>query len=326
MRDAAKSMFVGCVALALLAGCETEEPQPPDPNTPLVPVTCDERAPLTLVRTAADSTQSKPHWLQLCNVCPASFDVTIDPVALHRSWSDGGTCVVAMPSDPWPEADVFEASALIDDGTRTATFDFEHAGSGERGDEADDLGSATYRLPLTAGALRTPALLAADLDTDLLVQFERTADHGFQVNFGRTSSGSTQDLCTPTTTLAAHARSDAGQIGAALAEGDELPLPLLAPLKGGALQATLSSTGSALRSMALLVDVDADLLEGDAETLCADYEAQVGEPLCGPCGDPALEPDGNTCITFVWEWSTATRVPDPLVQVDVPSEDCADPS
>ncbi len=94
----------------------------------------------------------------------------------------------------------------------------------------------------------------------------------------------------------------------------------------GAFQATLSSSGSAISASAMLLDIDARLLEGDADTICADYEALAGSPLCGPCGDPASEPDGNTCLTFVWEWSTAIRVPDPLVHVDAPTPDCADPS
>lgn len=324
MGDAAKLLLVAAAAIALL-GCETEERQPPDPDTPLLPVVCDEDAPLTLLRTTPDSALGRPPWLQLCNVCPASFELSVADLELYASWAEGGTCVVAMPIEPWPPGDSYAATALIDDGSRVATYDFEHPGTGERGEDLEDLGSGTYRLELEEGSLRLPGLDAGDVG--VLVRFEETADHGFAVHFGRTQGAtSQQDLCVPTTTLMTPARLDRRQLAAPLIEGDALPLPFAAPLAGGALQATLSSTGSALQTMGLLIELDTRLLEGDTEAVCADYEELAGDILCGPCGDPAGEPEADSCIPLVWEWSTSIRVPDPLVLVDVPGPDCTDPS
>lgn len=324
MGDAAKLLYAATAAIALL-GCETAEPQPPDPNTPLEPVVCDERAPLSLLRTSPDSALGRPPWLELCNVCPAAFELTVADVDLYTTWAEGGSCVVALPRDPWPPGDLYSATAVIEYGDRVATFEFEHPGTGERGEDPDDLGSATYRLELEDGTLRLPSLDAGDVG--VLVRFEETADHGFAVHFGRTEGASNQqDECAPTTTLSTAARLDRRQLAAPLVEGDALALPFATPLKGGALQATLSSTGSALQTMALLVELDGRLQADGAEAFCADYEALAQRPLCGPCGDPAGEPDADTCITFVWEWSTSIRVPDPLVLVDVPGPDCADPS
>jgi hypothetical protein len=326
MDNAAKTLLVAAAAIALL-GCETEDPQPPDPNTPLEPVLCDEDAPLSLIRTAPDSQLGSPPWLQICNVCPAAFDIAVADVELRTAWSDAGTCAIGMPTEPWPAVDSYSVSVRVDNGSRSAIFDFDHPGTGGRGDDLADLGSGTYKLPLAAANLRVPDVGFEPEGGDLLIHFEPTADHGYAVHLGRAEGSSNQqDLCVPTGTLSTTARLDRRQIAAPLEAGDLLPIPLSAPVLSGALQATLSSTGSALTATALMLQIDASLLEGDAESICADYEATAGTPLCGPCGDPAGEPDGNTCLSFVWEWGTAIRVPNALVHVDAPAPDCADPS
>ncbi len=326
MPDAAKTMLSALAAVGLL-GCSAEEPQPPDPNTPIAPVVCDDSAPLTLLRTAPDSLLGRPPWLEVCNVCPASFDLTVDDVDLQTAWADDGACVVAMPTLPWPAEDTHQARAVIATATRSATFDFDFVGTGPRGADPADAGSGTFRLPLGADNLRLPAAGLELPGGNLLVRFEPTADHGLAVHFGRTEADSNQqDLCVPTTTLAASARQDLRQIAVPLSEGDVVPLPFAAPARAGALQATLSSTGSALSAMALLLEVDARLLDGDADAICADWAALADGPLCGPCGDPAGDPDATSCIAFVWEWSTAIRVPNALVPVDAPGPDCVDPS
>jgi hypothetical protein len=322
MAHAAKTLFAVAVALF---GCNAEEPQPPDPDTPLPPVVCDDTAPLTLLRTAPDSALGRPPWLELCNVCPATFDLQVDDVELLTARADGGACALAMPTLPWPARDTYAVASTITTATRSATFDFDAVGTGARGDDPADLGSATYRLPVDADALRVPDAGLEPTGGDLLVRFEATADHGLAVRFGRTRSDSNQqDLCAPTTTLSTSARLDRRQIAAPLVEGDVVPLPFAGPASRGAVQATLSSTGSALSAMALLLEVDARQLGDDPDAVCADYEALGAGPLCGPCGDAAGPSESDTCIAFLWEWSTAVRVPSALVPVDVPAPDCLD--
>lgn len=315
------------IAVVLVAGlgCETEEPQPPDPDEPLPPVACDELAPISLVRTAADSALGVPPWLEACNICPADFAFEVEGLELLTIPTAADTCAVAMPLAPWPEQDSFAASVTVDDGNATAVLDFEHLGTGDRGALPDDLGAPTYRLVLAAERLRVPALdlkLLDFFDGSLLLHLEPTADHGFDLSFALVDPATgEQDPCALTATWLEPVRSDARQIAVAASPGDRAPLPLSGPLAAGALQATISSTGSALQNLTLITEVDVDALvaeaDTDVDTWCATLDSFGVDPLCVPCSDG----DG-TCTTAVWEWSIAPVAADPFVLVDTLPPEC----
>ncbi len=327
MRYAARSSVI---ALALVAGlgCETEEPQPPDPNEPLPPVVCDEQAPISLVRTAADSALGIPPWLQACNVCPSDFTFAVADTELLTLRTAADTCAVAMPMAPWGEAESFDATLTVDDGFSTAVLAFEHPGTGDRGEDPDELGAPTYRLELAPERLRVPALdllLLDGFDGSVLLHLEPTADHGFELSFAPVDPDTgEQDPCALTSTWAEPVRLDTRQLGAPASPGDRLPLPFGGPLKAGALQATISSTGSALQNATLLYEVDIDALAAEhgipVDEHCDTVDGLGLDPLCAPCSNG----DG-TCVTAVWEWSVSPASNAPFVPVDTLPPECGEP-
>ncbi len=316
-----KLIAAACVALGV-AGCPVEEPAPPDPDEPLPPVSCDdEGAPISLTRTTADSGLVAPGWTQLCTLCPAtSMTFESNDVGLLAAWLGEFTCAVAIPRDVPPAEASLEVEATVRQGTAggAVTLDVPLGGRGENPASFFD---ETFRVPLTQ---RLPGIELGDgSDRELLVRVGPFDDEGgLAVTLGVTvDGGNDQDVCEPTVRLAAAGALDDRHFVVPLGSTDRLPVAVGAPVNAGVLQASLTSTGSALLNGSLLTRVDLAAWEADTglapDEQCGMFADSLGSEVCVPCSNPA---DGTAglpaCVTVVHEFELAPAAGTPLTDVD----------
>jgi hypothetical protein len=327
--------------LLVLAACRPELPDPPDPNRPIAPTTCEEQPLLGFDSLEPDSALSTPPWLAACSTCPVgALDLRWTDPALDRvaAWTEPSRCAAALPTQPWAsdlESATAQASLQLDDAAGTVTLDVPLAGN--RGENPADFDVATFRLALDRDQLAEPAgnvpLGGRTVgQADLLLELAPTEDPDrLSARVGLTLPGSTeQDLCAPTHDLGDWVLSER-QLATELLDGDVLPVPLGGAVRRGALQGRLSSSGAALQNLVLLAVFDAARLADETgqapDAFCAEWEDVLGRPFCSACGDPADGAQGlPTCYTLVWEWSLASATAGPLTPVD-PSDlppDCVD--
>lgn len=329
--------------LALLAAsaCRPDPEEPPDPDEPLLPVSCDdEEAPLTLVRTEADSLLGVPPWLQVCALCPPTSigvvaSVVGDDVPLEVSWASDLGCAVAVAAEPLPDADELTVDLDIVDGDRTGQTTMLRPLPGGRGSNPSDLGTATWRIALQPQSLRLPALDLSLLELpgeprDILLHLgpaDAAGERSVTVGVALPDGGG-QDPCQPTSSWEVPATLDRRQVGGQLSIGDRLPSWPGGPLRRGAWQATLDASGETLLDGAFLGLLDVNQAEQEwgrpPDAICAAFaSASTGSP-CQPCDDPAGGSSGlPTCVPMLWEFATAARQPAALVPVeagDLPEE------
>ncbi len=316
-------------ALVWTSGCRPDLPEPPDPDEPVPPVSCeDPRAPLSLTRTEADSDLVQPPWIQVCTLCPASSVGLDADIPLEVAWEGGFECAVAVASEPLPD-DLLEIDAHIVDGDRSGDVELEVRLSGGRGSKPSDLGTRTWRVDLDSTNLLIPAAdltavgLGGDPTRGLLVHLGPPDDDGdLPVTLGLTvEDGNDQDLCEPTRSWVEPARLDRRQLAVPLTVDDALPPPFGGPVRRGAFQARMSSTGSALQSGVLLALLDLNQLEAELgqppDVVCEVLADDSEGPVCVPCGDPADGIDGlPTCVPMLWEFALATASAAELLPVD----------
>ncbi|MCP4873104.1 MAG: hypothetical protein GY898_30800 [Proteobacteria bacterium] len=332
----ALQLLASGLALGLL-GCPTVGPEPPDPNEPVPPVTCaDDGAPLSLTRVTADSLKDAPGWIQICTLCPATSIELAADVPLFGAWTGTFGCAVAFPADVPPEETTLAVDVTVHDGERIGEATIEVA-MPERGENPEDLGSATYRIDLAAeGAYRVPssplasALTPGDELPELLVHLgEPDLDGGRVVTVGLTEVGeTTQDLCQPTEQWALPATLDRRHLIAPLAAGDRLPAPFGAIVEGGIFQAEMRASGAAFNSGSILARIDLAASEAEfgmaPDELCDVFTSFFGTGICVPCADPSEGTAGlPTCVTTVQEFELAPATNEPLIPVsaaDLPPE------
>jgi len=323
------------LAIAVLTaapGCRPDLPDPPDPGEPTPTVGCEENGPVTLTRTAADSTLVAPAWVEVCTLCPSdSFDVSFadaEGTALDSvtAWARGTGCAVAMTTAPVP-ADGLDVTYRVTAGERSGDVTLDVPVSAEeRGPDPEGLDGATFTLEWPFARSRHPhegnPLLVDPADgPSLLVSFGAPDGDGLRpVTAGVTvTGGGEQDLCEPTHAWGA-ARLDTRQLGARLDAGASIPQPTPIPVLEGALQGRLNETGEGLFDVALIGVIDLAALEpalGPVADVCADLVDLDGVSACAPCTAPADGADeSQRCITAVWEWAAAARADEPLQPVD----------
>lgn len=325
--------------VVLLGGalaCRPEPPLPPDPEEPVPEVTCDdEGAPLGLARTAADSGQGLPTWLQVCTLCPSTaLELVLSgpdgEAPLTVGWGAERTCAFGLAHGPVPEVSALDVDVVLTVGEQSGSFSYDLPLAAGRGPDPADLGTATWRLSWDSDDLRLPVGLdleavAPDGLRDMLLHLgEPDALGARAVTVGVTEpGGGVQDLCAPTQRWLGAAKLDRLQLGAELLAGDMLPTPLGGPVERGALQARMSTSGSALQSGAIAALVDLSALEEQTGVpptqACDDLAAasDSGASPCVPCDDPADSTGGLPfCVGIVWEFSLAPAANEALVEVD----------
>ena len=330
------------LTLLVLAACRPESPDPPDPDEPIAPVDCDELAPLTVTRTTADSSLGLPGWLQVCTLCPAtSIEFVADQgqeLALESLWTEGAECAVSLAAHPLPDQSLVEFTSSVVQGENSGSLELDLELPGGRGENPVDLGTATWKLTATETGLRIPQVdiellgLNWNISEILLSLGAVNTDGSRSITVGRVDPETgEQDPCSPTSTWAQPARLEQRQLGGALSSGDRLPTPLGGPLRRGAIQGRLSSTGSALQDVTILGLLDLNELEEETGTspdiLCDEWSAEADTSLCVSCGDPAEGQTGlPSCVPLIWEFQLAPMASAALFQVDgnaLPNE-CSD--
>ncbi len=334
---ARRTQHLVLAGLLACCGCTVDPPLPPDPDRPVPEVDCsDTGAPLSLSSTQADSSLESPPWIEVCTLCP-STSIELRPgglesdLPLASAWASDRACAVAVAEEPLPDREHLEVEATIHAGERSGETEFEVDLPAGRGSNPVDLGTSTWTLAFEPEDLRHPQLASYEPFTPepwpavLLHLGEPLPDGRREVTVGLTEPGSQQqDLCVPTQTWQSPVTLDRRQLGGALEAGDVLPTPVGGPLRRGAWQARMSSSGSALSSIAFLALLDLNQLEQEIgmspDALCESLEETSDVSPCVPCGEPSEGIDGlPTCITMLWELPLAAAAPDALVPVSTDS-------